>query len=410
MKRTTLLTVCLLAVSGTLLAADWPQWQGPGRDNVSQEKGLLASWPEGGPKLLWTFEEAGEGYSGPAVVGNRVYLMGGRDDKEYVFALDVQNGKELWAAEIGPLYHDGRGNGPRATPTVDGNLLYALGGQGNLLCVNIADGKEIWRKSYTKDLGSGRPPGWGYSSSPLIDGERVIGIPGGRRGAVAAMNKKTGEVIWQSKDFTDGAQYASLRVSEAGGVRQYVVLTGRNVAGIAAKDGALLWKFARRSPTAACTTPVIKDDYVYVTSGYGRGCTLIELTRAGDGFKAEQVYDNKVIVNHHGGVVLLDEHVYGHSDQGGWKCQEFLTGKEVWKSGKFGKGSLTCADGKLYCYDQRDGNCVLVDPSPEGWKELSRFRIPKRVNAGRIWTHPVVANGRLYLRDQNLFWCFDVKK
>jgi outer membrane protein assembly factor BamB len=408
MKRMQWIPLCLLLLSSLLLGADWPQWQGPDRTNISTEKGLLSTWPEGGPPLLWTFEDAGVGYSGPAVVGNRLYLMGGRGDTEFLFSLSVQNGQEVWFQEIGPLYKDGRGDGPRGTPTVDGELTYGMGGQGDLLCVKTATGEKVWSKSLTKDLG-GRVPGWGYSSSPLVDGDKLVCIPGGRQGCLAALNKKTGEVIWRSKDFTDGAQYASLRISEAGGVRQYVVLTSRNIAGIAAKDGALLWKFARRSPTAACATPIVSGDHVYVSTGYNRGCTLIKLARAGEGFKAEEVYDNTIMVNHHGGVLLLDGHVYGYSDRGGWTCQEFLTGKAVWQERKLAKGSLTCADGKLYCYGEREGNVVLAEASPRGWTEHGRFRIPKPQRRGRIWTHPVVANGRLYLRDQELLWCYDVK-
>jgi outer membrane protein assembly factor BamB len=247
-----------------------------------------------------------------------------------------------------------------------------------------------------------------------VDGDKIVVTPGGSKGTVAALDKKTGDVLWRSKGFTDGAQYASLMIGNAGGVKQYVQMTGASVAGVAADDGRLLWRFARSGPVAAVPTVIIKDDFVFATSGYGAGCNLIKVTRAGDKFTADEVYANSDMTNHHGGVVLVGDHLYGYSDKGGWVCMEFKTGKVAWSENrKLDKGCLTCANGMLYLYGQKAGTCVLIEASPDGWKEHGRFSIPKqtkiRSHSGGIWTHPVIANGKLYLRDQDLVFAFDVR-
>jgi outer membrane protein assembly factor BamB len=418
MKKLSLPLLGCLLLAGPAAADDWPQWQGPDRNNVSKETGLLKTWPKGGPRLLWTFSQAGMGYSAPAVVGERLYTMGGTGGKDYLFALDVKSGKKAWEAPLGPLSRLDRGDGPRGTPTVDGDHIYVLTGSGTLVCVRTANGKEVWRKGLRTDLGGDMMSGWGYSESPLVDGDQVVCTPGGRLGAVAALDKKTGAVRWRSEGFTDRAGYSSLVVAHFGGVRQYVQMTGQSVAGVAASDGKLLWRFARTSRTAAIPTPVVFGDHVYVTSGYGAGCALLKVSRDGDKFRADEVYANLNMTNHHGGVVLVDGHIYGYSDGKGWVCQDALKGDLVWQErSKLDKGSLTCADGQLYCYSEVDGTLVLVPATTSGWKEHGRLTLPRKSTLERppsqrsknVWTHPVVANGRLYLRDQDLIFCFDVK-
>jgi outer membrane protein assembly factor BamB len=267
----------------------------------------------------------------------------------------------------------------------------------------------LW-KVEMKDLGGGKP-NWGYCESVLIDGDRVICTPGGKRGAVAALDKATGELLWQSKDFTDGAQYASIVVAEHGGKRQYVQLTQQSLVGIDAASGDLLWMTDFPGRTAVIPTPIVAGDLVYVSAGYGAGCKLVKLTGQSE---PEEVYANKNMTNHHGGVVLVGEHLYGYSDGKGWVCQDFKTGEMVWNErSELGKGCLTYADGKLYLLDEKTGDVALIDASPEGWIEHGRFTLQpqteQRSPSGRIWTHPVVANGRLYLRDQELLFSFDVK-
>jgi outer membrane protein assembly factor BamB len=412
-KRPLLLAfaVCSL-LTFPVLAADWPQWQGPDRTNISKETGLLKTWPAGGPKLLWTFEKGGLGYAGPAVVGDRLYTMGARGGTEYLYALDIKTGHEVWATQIGEQLNNGWGDGPRGTPTVDGDFVYGIGGQGNVICVKADKGDKVWLKSMTKDLAGGKP-NWGYTESPLIDGDRLICTPGGRDGTLAALDKKTGQVVWRSKGLTEGAAYSSVIAVDVGGVREYVQMNRGGVAGVNAKDGTPLWTSNEgRNGTAIIPTPIYHDGQVYVTSGYGCGCALLNLDV--QGAKPSVVYSNKNLKNQHGGVVLFDGCIYGFSDGNGWVCQDFKTGVNKWEEKRaLGKGSLTCAEGKLYCYSENDGTLVLADASPQGWKENGKFKIPQqskvRSKRGKVWTHPVVAYGKLYLRDQDLIFCYDIR-
>jgi outer membrane protein assembly factor BamB len=423
-RRLLALAVCLaLAGPALLSAADWPQWRGPNRDDISKDTGLLKTWPAGGPKLRWTCETTGRGYSGPAVVGDRLYILGSRDEKtDLVICLDTNTGLEVWATEFAPFFENGWGGGPRGTPTVADGLVYALGPRGDLVCVDARTGQKRWQKSLSTNMRSQMMGGWGYSESPLIDGDRLVYCPGGAEGTMAALNKQTGDVVWRSKELTDKACYASIVVSEAGGVKQYVTQTENAIVGVAANDGRLLWRHpVPEFRTAVIPTPVVSGDLVFATAGYGVGATLLKLS-AGEqgGVKAEKVYGlDRDMVNHHGGVVLLDGHVYGYSDRLGWVCLELPTGKVVWeektaRSDKgLEKGSITYADGFFYCYGERTGNLVRIEATTAGWKEAGRFALPRKTSLprknGAIWTHPVVANGKLYLRDLDLLFCFDLK-
>jgi outer membrane protein assembly factor BamB len=422
MKKSTLLVLAMgvCAVAGTTSAADWPQWRGPDRTDVSKETGLLKTWPDGGPKLLWTFDDAGTGFSGPAVVGDVLYTLGGDGKSEYVFALDLKTQKKLWSTEVGVFYTNNYGDGPRGAPTVDGDLIFCLGARGDLICVDRSNGEKKWSVSLTsKELG-GSVPAWGYAESPLVDGDRVIVSPGGGKGSMAALNKKTGAVEWQCKECTDPADYASALVADVQGVRQYIRTTKKGVVGVDAKAGKQLWYYPVTGfKTAVIPTPIYKDGFVYASAGYGVGCNCIKLTKDGDKFKAEKAYANTNMDNKHGGVLLVGDHLYGFTDQAekrddsrSWICQDFKTG-EVTASKKFPKGSLTCADGRLYVYGEENGTCVLVEATPD-LKECGKFKIPQQTKIKRkynpsIWTHPVVANGKLFLRDQELIFCYDVK-
>jgi outer membrane protein assembly factor BamB len=419
-RLASLLLVCLTSLPA-VRADEWPQWRGPNRDDVSKEKGLLKTWPKDGPKLLWTYKEAGAGYSGPAIVGKTLYTMGAEGKKEYVIAIDVEKGKKLWSAEVGPLYSDERGEGPRCTPTVDGDLVYALGGAGDLVCVKT-DGEKVWHTSLKGDLGGNHQSRWGYSESPLVDGDKVICMPGGDKGTLAALDKKKGTVLWRSKDLKDAAPYSSIVPATIAGMRQYVVMTPDHVAGVAAADGRRLWEYARKANTAAVPTPIVRENLVYVTSGYKSGCSLVKVTADSKNFRADAVYDNKSteknMVNHHGGVVLVGDFLYGYSggNEAGthaWICQDFKTGELKWEETdkkKLEKGSVTFADGHLYLYGESTGTAVLLEADPKEWKETGRFKLPEKSKEHHnYWTHPVVANGRLYLRDEELIFCYDIK-
>ena len=414
-------------------AADWPQWRGPNRDGASAEKGLLKAWPKEGPKLAWKVEDAaavGTGYGSPAVVGDKVYLIGGdgpkKDAKELCTCLSAKDGSKVWQTKLttsGGDFLDMWGGGPRATPTVAGDHLYVLGAMGDVSCLTTADGKVVWTKNLKKDLGGTTPakgPWWGHSESPLVDGDNVIVTPGGA-GGVTALDKKTGNVAWVCKELTDDPGYSSAVVADVGGVRQYVQQTAKSAVGVRATDGKLLWQVGEiKRATAVIPTPVVADGYAFFTASYGAGCEAFTLTKDGDGTKATKVYsDNHVLANHHGGVVRVGDYLYGHSDARGgvnaWVCFEYKKGSDapVWKAPGVGKGSVTLADGMLYCFAEKDGTLALVKATPDKYEEVSRFAIPSKSKLrtgtqGAVWAHPVVANGKLYLRDFEKLFVFDV--
>ncbi|MBI2949287.1 MAG: PQQ-like beta-propeller repeat protein [Verrucomicrobia bacterium] len=401
-------TVLLFAAAVCVHANDWPQWRGLNRDGVSTETGLLKKWPSGGPPLAWKTTALGSGFSSVSVAKGKIFTMGQGPDSSFVYALGEKDGKLLWSAKVGRPGDPGGYPGPRATPTVDGDLVFALGQYGDLVCLETASGQLKWRKSLTKDFGGRLMSGWGYSESPLVDGDKLICTPGGSKGTVTALNKTTGEVVWRSKALTDSAAYASIIPVEFGGRRQYVVLTDASVAGLAAESGDLLWRGLRRGSTAVVATPIFHDGFVYVTSSYGTGCNLFQVTASSGAFKADQVYANRNMANHHGGVIRIGNYLYGYSGDRSWVCQEFKSGNVVWSEQGPGKGSIACADGLLYLRSESGkGTVALVQATPSGYKEISRFDQPNRSNQSS-WPHPVIANGKLYLRDQDVLLCYEV--
>ncbi|TWT48334.1 outer membrane biogenesis protein BamB [Botrimarina hoheduenensis] len=392
------------------LAADWPQWLGPQRDGLTAETGLLQAWPEGGPPRVWLFRNTGLGYAGPAVVGQRLYLMGSRNGVEQLLCLDAASGEEQWATDLGSEYENGWGNGPRGTPTIDGDRIYVLAAKGNLVCLELSTGKIVWKTSLT-DLG-GEIPTWGYSESPLIDGEKLLITPGGDQGAIAALDKQTGTVLWRTKPLDDVAHYSSLVIARPHGKKQYVQLLVSRLVGIDPESGGVLWQEPWEGRVAVIPTPVVSENKIYVTSGYGTGCLQVEIDHAG---AAQRVYENKLMKNHHGGVLLVGDHLYGHSDSVGWLCQDFVSGERVWRErSALGKGAIAYADGRFICLSEDTGEVVLIEASPEGWNEKGRFTLTPQTELrkpkGKIWTHPVIADGKLYLRDQELLFCFDLQR
>jgi outer membrane protein assembly factor BamB len=398
----------LTTILGTS-AADWPTWRGPNRDDLCTETGLLKDWPKDGPPLVWKATGLGEGFSTLAISGGHIFTIGQRGPSTFVVALNVSDGSPLWTVKLGQSGDPGGYPGPRNAPSIDGENLYALGQYGELACYETATGSERWRKDMKKDF-SGTMPGWGYAESPLVDGNKVVCTPGGSQGAVIALDKNSGAVLWRSKDFTDAAQYSSLVPAEIGGVRQYVQLTSRSVAGISAADGKLLWRASRRGDVAVIPTPICQNGYVYVTSGYGVGDNLFQISENGGKFTVKEIYSNKVIVNHHGGAILVGDSVFGYSDSKGWTCQDFKTGQARWQDKeKLGKGCLSYADGHLYLrQEDSPGAVALIEASPVGYREHGRFNPPFRSDK-ESWTHPVISDGKLYLRDQDVLLCYDVK-
>lgn len=390
-------------------AADWPQWRGPERTNLSQETGLLDKWPVDGPKLEWKTEGIGEGYAGVSVAAGRIYTMGDDKQSASIHALDEKNGKIIWSAKVGkPGGGDGY-PGPRATPTVDGDHVYAMGQFGDLLCVTVADGKEVWRKNLETDFGGKMMSGWGFAESVLIDGDQLVCTPGGKQGTIVALNKTTGEPIWRSKQYTDTAAYSSLVAAEIGGKKQYVQLTGDSVAGVDAKTGDLLWRAERKGPTAVIPTPVVQGEHVFVTSGYNAGGDLYKISADGGKFKAERIYHSNEFSVHVGGAVLVDGYLYGFNNTN-LLCMDFLTGKVQWKNRSTGKGAVTYANKHLYARgDAQPGPIALVELNPKKYVEKSRFDQPDE-SGKNTWPPVVIANGKMYLRDQDVLLCYDVKK
>jgi outer membrane protein assembly factor BamB len=407
MKTTkhTLVLVLLSSFATSLFAGDWPQWRGPNRDGVSTETGILDAWPEGGPKLLWKTKGVGAGFSSVSVTGGRIYTMGDGQNASQVHCLDTRNGKILWSSKpVGKT--GGNYKGTRCTPTFDDGHLYALGQFGDLVCLRAKDGSEVWRKSLTKDFG-GRSGGWNYTESPLVDEGKVMVTPGGKQGAVVALDKKTGELIWQSKEFTDSAQYSSLIVREFGGKRQYIQLTGANVVGLEASTGKVLWKAPRKGRTATISTPIFHEGHLFVSSAYGVGCNGFKVSHEGGKFTTKELYANKTISNHHGGCIRVGDHVYASSG-GTLACMELKTGKEMWRKRSAGKGSILIIDGKIILRAE-NGPLALVELNPKEYREISKFDQPDRSKA-KAWPHPVVSNGVLYVRDQDILLAYDVRK
>mgnify|MGYP000094314219 FL=1 len=417
MQRTAL--VCLGLIAGaTALAADWPRWRGPKNDGICTETGLLKEWPAEGPKLLWTASGVGKGFSSMSIVGGKLYTMGDlkteEGDRQHVIALDLASQKVAWTALVGPPH----GDGSRCTPTFDDGLLYAVGTDGDLVCVQAADGKEVWRKHFAKDFGGRMMSGWKYSESPLVDGDRLLCTPGGDQAAIVALNKKTGEPIWKcaSPRPVGGAGYASIVVTEGAGVRQYITLFGRGALSAKADDGKCLWHYPRiGNGTANIPTPVVDGDYVFVSTAYGTGAALLKLSPADGGVKAEEVYflDANTFQNHHGGFVKVGDYIYGGSGHNAGKptCLEMKTGKIVWQEAQPGGGSgaVLYADGNLIIRYQGKEVC-LIGATPEGYKLKGKFTPPGQPGmGGPAWAHPVISDGKLYLRHANYVFCYDVK-
>jgi outer membrane protein assembly factor BamB len=410
-----LLVVCLGSFALAAGADNWPQWRGPQRNGISQETGLLKEWPKDGPKLLWQVKDIGSGYSTPAVVGERLYLLSNKGmEDEFVLALEAKGGKQTWSTRIGKVGNPNQQpNYPaaRSTPTVDGELLYALGSDGDLVCLERVTGKVLWRKNLRTDFG-GQPGTWAYAESPLIDGEVLVCTPGGAEATLVALNKKTGKLLWKSSvPGGDQAAYASAIVATAAGVKQYVQFLQKGLVGIDAKSGKLLWRYdktAQGSP-ANIPTPVGRDGYIYSATGRGGG-GLIKLNVNQNPTEVEQVYSSPRLPTAIGGAVLVGDYLYGTTSQA-LVCAGFKTGDIKWTDRSVGASSLCYADGRLYVHGE-NGELALVEATPEGYREKGRFVPAGQPDRGqsKAWAYPVVANGRLYVRDFGVLWCYDVKE
>lgn len=389
----------------------WPQFRGPDRNGISRETGLLKQWPAAGPTLVWKAASLGTTNSAPSVAGGRVFGMSYRGADEFVWALEESTGKPLWSQRIAPAnFNIGRQaqDGPGCTPTVVGEQVYALGMSGDVVCMQVSDGKLVWQKNLVKDFG-GTVPRWGFAESPLVDGTKVIVTPGGPQATLVALDRTTGEVVWKSvSPQGDRAGYASAITAEVEGKRQYIQFVSGGVVGVAADDGKFLWRYdAPANRTANCSAPIYHDNHIFAASGYNTGGGLAKLTIAADGgMTATEVYFTRNMRNHHGGMVLVDGHLYGF-DESNLSCIDFKTGEVKWFNRSVGKGSVAYADGLLYVRSER-GPMAIVEATPQSYTEKSRFA-PPDYSGKTTWPYPVIANGRLYLRDQDNLHCFELK-
>lgn len=419
MKISSSLALSLLIIPlAQATAEDWPGWRGPDRDGIAKtETALMKKWPADGPKLVWEAEGCGQGYSSVAVAGGKIFTLGKTKEGEALFAFSATDGKPLWSKVFGT---GGHSNG---SPQVDGDFVYAIGLAGDLVCAKVDSGEIVWQKNFAKDFGGKMMSGWGFSESPLIDGDRIICTPGGPEAMIVALDKKTGKEIWRSatpadlgKSGKDGAGYSSVVISSGAGVKQYVQVAGRGAFGVRAEDGKPLWHYNRvANGTANIPTPLVSGDLVFVSTGYGTGSALLKLSKDGnDGVKAEEQYflDGKTLQNHHGGMILKDGHVYlGHAHNNGFPtCVELATGKIVWGGDQRGAGSgsaavLMAGDDLIFRYE--DGVVAQIEATTKGYNLKSQFK--PAFQKGKSWAHPVIVDGRLYLREQEKLMCYDVK-
>lgn len=415
--RATWLALALaLSVTATAaciaVAEDWPQWRGPDRNGISQETGLLEQWPAEGPKLLWQVEDLGGGYGAPSVADGKVFLVVNEGlERELVKAIDAKNGQELWSAPLGKVGNpDQRPNYPaaRSTPTVAGDALYALGSDGDLACLETASGKLRWKKSLRSDFG-GKPGEWAYAESPLVDGDRVIVAPGGETAAIVALDRNDGEVIWQAAvPGSDAAGYASVVVAKIEDAKQYVAFLGIGLVGVDAETGKFLWLYDQTKGIANSATPVVSDGYIY--SGAGRaGGGLVRLKAEPEGASVEQVYFSPELPNAQGGFVVIGDHLFGGSGST-LMCIDFKTGETKWEQRIPAPSALCYADGHLYLHAE-NGEVLLVEADPESYREKGRFTPPGPPARGqaKAWAYPVVADGKLMIRDLGHLWCYQIQ-
>ncbi|WP_425616733.1 PQQ-binding-like beta-propeller repeat protein [Anatilimnocola sp. NA78] len=418
-------SLCLssLATLGIAAESDWPTFRGPTRTAVSPDKGLLTEWPSEGPALLWEAPGAGRGYSSLAIAGGKIFTLGdalstaGEEDKdEYLTCFNQADGKQLWKTKTGKAWTSGQESwqSSRSTPTVDGDSVYILTPYGELIACEVSTGKELWRKNIKDEFSGKKADSWGYSESVLIDGDNLICTPGGTTATMVALNKKNGETIWKCVSADDrGAGHASVVISQIGDTKVYVQTTGSGALGVRAKDGERLWQYPIDRTTAVIPTPIVRGDLVFFAAGYKRGGALLKQKPAADGkVEMEEIFPiNTDLANKHGGIVLVGDHLYGDSDDQGipW-CADLMTGEIKWKKRASGKksASFAAADGHLYIRFA-DGTMVLAKATPEDYIEVGSFKIP---DGGErpSWSHPVIADGKLYLREQDKILCYDVTK
>jgi outer membrane protein assembly factor BamB len=397
---TSALVLSLSAMVSNRAVDDWPQWRGPNRDGISPETGLLKDWPQGGPPLAWKATGAGEGYSSFAVTQGRVYTLGARGNTEYVLAYEAETGKRLWEVAHGRRFSNDRGDGPRATPTIDGDRIYAFGASGDMSALDAATGKVAWKVNVLPEYG-GANITWGLSESPLVLSDRILINAGG---TIVALRKTNGSVIWRSAG--DEAGYSSAVLHKIGTINQAIFFTSRRVLGVDVNSGRQLWNYTKvANNTANIATPIVRGNHVFVSSAYGTGGALLELASSGNDVSVREVYFTRRMMNHHATSILVGDYLYGF-DNAILTALKFDTGEVAWQNRSVGKGSLAFADERLYLYSE-NGVVGLAEASPTGYREHGRFEL--RTGNLPTWSHPVVSGGKLFLRDQDTIYAYDVR-
>ena len=417
-RPTAPLLLAALAAIAPAAAADWPTFRGADRTGVAADTDLLETWPAEGPPLVWKAEGAGRGYSSPAIAGERIYTLGdglstAADADEYLSCFDRGTGRQLWKTKTGQPWNEGPESwqSSRSTPTVDGDAVYVLTPHGQLVACGTADGRELFRVDLKARFGGRKGDGWGYSESVLIDGRRLVCTPGGEQATLVALDKKTGETIWVCAVPGDrGAGHASIVKATLAGKTIYVQTTASGALGVAAADGRALWTYPIEATTAVIPTPIVRGDLVFFSAGYGRGGALLRQV-PGNPVTIQEVYGlKKELANKHGGIVLVGDHLYGGmDDQAIPFCAELATGRIVWKHRGSGKDSMAvaAADGHLYAR-YADGTMALLKADPAGYAEAASFTIPGSGDRPS-WAHPVIVDGRLYLREGDAILCYDIR-
>ncbi len=417
--RALIASFILVALPALAMGNDWPSFRGADRSAVSKETGLLSKWPAEGPPLVWKATGAGRGYASLAIVGDRFYTLGDgpsseKDKDEYAVCFDRNTGKRLWSKKTGAPWTSGQPSwqSSRSTPTVDGDVVYFLTPFGELYCLDTADGHEHWKKNLKQDFHGRKGDSWGYSESVLIDGDRLICTPGGSEATMVALDKKTGALVWKAARPKDrGACHACIMISQVGPTKVYVQTTASGPLGVRASDGNLLWSYPVEQTPAIIPTPIVRGDLVFFAIGYKRGAILFrQVPKGNSGVGIDVVYPlDPRLANKHGGVVLVGDYVYGDTDDAGVPyCAELMTGKLMWKKRGSGRGSaaMAAADGHLYIHFA-NGRMVLADASPKGYHEDGSFQVPGSGDRPS-WSHPVILDGKLYLREQDSVLCFDI--
>ena len=421
---------CGLFNTSAIAFDDWPHWRGPNFDAKSTETGLLKEWPEGGPTQLWVNKNSGLGYSGFSIVGDQLFTIGMEDNREFGLCLNANTGKEIWRTPLNELpgggprdggYYRQWGDGPRSTPTVDGECVYVLGAGGHLAGLEKSEGSKLWSVEL-QEFG-GEIPTWGYSESPLVDGNKLICTPGGDVGTILALNKSDGKKVWQTKPIkrvleSDGSEtksasrnYSSIVPINWNNQRQYIQLTEHAIVSVHPENGDFIWQSMWRGKTAVIPSPIFIPERgeVYATSGYNVGSKLLKIN---DDNSIEERWFSKSMQNHHGGVIQVGDYFYG-SSKPVFVCQSIEDGSKKWATRKIPKGALGYADGLFYHLSERSGKVSLIEATEKSVKPKGSF-VPKpkstrRAKKGLYWTHPVVSNGKLYLRDQEMIYCYDIK-